>query len=314
MCNQQNRIWCLIVVMSGGCLTGCATTAFDKLAMNDDLPVVRGNLDCDDSCDSTSAVDLERGKRRPIVDGVGWVVGIPKKIILWDSRAENHRISFYTQHELVSYMERNHLHDTKVRVNQYDPIGEWKRLASNKKVGPGWRLTLGTLHTLGYTILPGRIFGNDSYNPYTDTVNIYSDIPALALEQAAFAKDVRQRSYPGTYAAVQELPVVGLWHEHRNKQDVYNYYGFYGEASDQREARHILEPQFGSEIGQQIDGVLGPAGGPPLFQLTGAAVGHVVGRVKGAKVPVEQYEERREQHSEELPLVAPASAVLTNSR
>ena len=92
-----------------------------------------------------------------------------------------------------------------MRVNQYDPGGEWKRLANNDTVAPGWRYTVGALHTLGYILFPGRVFGEDSYNPYTNTVNLYSDIPSLALEQAAYAKDIRHRSYPGTYAVAQEL-------------------------------------------------------------------------------------------------------------
>ncbi len=225
-----------------------------------------------------SEFDIEHGERRPIVDSIGWVVGIPSKIVLLDSRADNHDVGVHTEQQLVDYMSVNGLHDTKVRVNQYDPIGEWKRLRMNQDVGAGWRYTLGTLHTLGYTLSPGRIFGGDSYNPYTNSIHVYSDIPALALEQAAYAKDVASRTHPGTYAAVQELPLVGLWHESLSKRDVLNYYAFHGTPNQNREARRVLHPQFGAEVGDELDEMLIVGDGIPVFRLTGAAIGHVAAR------------------------------------
>ena len=40
-----------------------------------------------------------------------------------------------------------------------------------------------------YTIFPGRVFGGDRYNPFTNTINLYSDHPSIALHEAAHAKD-----------------------------------------------------------------------------------------------------------------------------
>jgi len=137
------------------------------------------------------------------------------------------------------------------------------------------------LHDLCYTVAPGRIFRRDSFNPFTNTVSLYSDIPSLALEQAAYAKDVRQRTYPGTYAAVQDLPFVGLWHESLSKEDVFTYLDVYGTPQERREADYVLCPQMGAEIGGEIGGVLPEACFLP--SLAGAAVGHVVGRTRGER-------------------------------
>ena len=51
-------------------------------------------------------------------------------------------------------MEFNNLTEVKVRLNQYAPIAEFKRLVKNKSVGAGWRYTIGIIVNLFYTILP----------------------------------------------------------------------------------------------------------------------------------------------------------------
>ncbi|QDS98010.1 hypothetical protein [Adhaeretor mobilis] len=235
-------------------------------------------LPCTTACES----QFEQGRPSKLIDGVGWVFGAPRKLLLWDRRVENHDVSPATQVEVAEFLAVNELEETKVRINQYDPGGEWRRLVENKRVGAGWRYTLGTLHTLGYTLLPGRLIGNDSYNPYTDTINIYSDVPALALEQAAYAKDVHGRGRPGTYAAVQSLPVVGLIHERKNKQEVHHFLAEQGTPERRAEAHRILDPQMGSEVGGDL-GAFVP-GSTFLMEATGAAAGHIVGRRRASTV------------------------------
>src|SRR3954449_2223365 len=77
---------------------------------------------------------FEHGQPRKVVDAVGWVFGIPKKIILWDRRAVNHHVSAETERNLAQYLDANGLATTKVRINEYDPVGEWRRLGANKQV------------------------------------------------------------------------------------------------------------------------------------------------------------------------------------
>lgn len=234
---------------------------------------------------------FEHGKPNKVVDGAGWVFGIPAKIGLWDRRAENHKVSQETETELAEYMAIHGMESTKVRVNQYDPGGEWRRLAANKQVGAGWRYTVGALSTLGYTVLPGRVFsglvGGDRYNPYTDSIYVYSDIPAVAIEQAAHARNVQARDLPGTYATVFSLPVLRLVPEKVAKDEVYAYVGSFESTEEQVATRRAMYAQFGSEIGGTV-GWLVP-GSNMLFGLAGAGVGHVVDRVSGP--PTARYDD-----------------------
>jgi hypothetical protein len=227
---------------------------------------------------------VERGRPHKLVDGVGWVFGIPEKIALWDRRASSHAVSPETEQKLSEYLAANGMESTKVRINQYDPGGEWRRLVDNKSVGAGWRYTVGALRTLGYTILPGRVFsgfvGGDSYNPYTDSIYVYSDIPAVAVEQGAQAKNVRWREHPGTYASVYSLPVLTLFPAKAAKSEVYEYTALNGTYEEQLAARDALYPKYGSEIGGQTAYLV--PGSSLIFSLAGAGVGHVVDAVTPA--------------------------------
>ncbi|MCA9086385.1 MAG: hypothetical protein KDA81_20145, partial [Planctomycetaceae bacterium] len=99
---------------------------------------------------------FERGNPNVVLDSVGWVIGIPSKILLLDHRVDNHRVDRATEAEVAAYLEQNQLRTVKVRVNQYHPGDDWKRLVANKSVGAGWRYTLGALSVVGETLLPGR--------------------------------------------------------------------------------------------------------------------------------------------------------------
>jgi hypothetical protein len=225
---------------------------------------------------------FEHGQPRKVVDAVGWVFGIPKKFILWDRRAVNHHVSAETELSLAQYLNANGLVSTKIRINEYDPVGEWRRLGTNKEVGAGWRYTVGAFDTLFYTLVPGRLFGSDRYNPYTDSVYIYSDIPCLAQEQASYAKLVHARSHPGSYAALSSLPVVQLWPEKKSKDDVLDYTLTYGTSAQQQEATRVLYAEYGAEVGGQASLFLGS--NLPLT-LAGAGIGHVAAYCKPNAAP-----------------------------
>jgi hypothetical protein len=214
---------------------------------------------------------FECGQPNNVIDGMGWVFGIPRKIVLWDRRAVNHNVSPQTQGSLAEYLNANGMTSTKVRINEYDPGGEWRRLGANKSVGAGWRYTLGAFGTLAYTLFPGRLFGADGYNPYTDSVYIYSDIPCVAQEQAAYAKLIHQRECPGTYVAVTSLPFVRLWPEKQAKDDVLNFAAAEGTPDEKRAAIHAMYPEYGAEIADEFTRFV-----PGGFLLTaaGAGLGH----------------------------------------
>ncbi|HEX3870486.1 MAG TPA: hypothetical protein VHV77_08625, partial [Pirellulales bacterium] len=214
------------------------------------------------------------------LDRIGWVVGLPKRILPLNSKVDNHHISEKTTAKLVAYLEENDLGDVNVYVNHYDPRGQWQRLRQNESVGAGWRYSLGTFSWLKYTVLPGRIFGGDDYNPYTNAIYVNSDVPAMALKEGAAAKDVHTRVYPGSYVAVTGLPIFSQRRSIQNANDVFGYAQEHHDWELERQAYHVLYPQIGSEVASVGTPLVAPVGwwAAPAVGVTGAAVGHVTGR------------------------------------
>jgi hypothetical protein len=233
--------------------------------------------------DPETGILVERGRPSAVIDGIGCVVGVPTKLALLDCRADNHDVSPQTEAALLRYLDRNQLNTSMVRVNQYDPCGEWQRLVSNKEYCAGWRYTGGMYNFLKYTLLPGRIFGGDWYNPFTDTTHVYSDITPLVISRAAYAKDVRSRSHPGAYATTQVLPLVKMVSETLARQEALAYSDRHSGDVDPEEARRILAPDYGSSWGGQIGAFL--PFGTQLGRLAGAAVGHAANFARTRELP-----------------------------
>ena len=222
---------------------------------------------------------IERGKPHRVLDGIGWVWGIPGKVLLFDRRVENHNIDQQTEAAIAAYLAQNELHSVKVRLNQYHPRDDWKRLAANKSVGAGWRYTLGTFSVLTETLFPGRVFGGDHYNPFTNTVHLYSNVPALAWHEAGHAKDFARRKWKGTYAAAYLLPSAALYHEAIATSDAISYAAMTGSAAAEKEAYQILYPAYGTYVGNAISGYI------PLGYVAGVIGGHIAGRWKAGSLP-----------------------------
>jgi len=268
---RSRHAWTRPLAILAGCLflTGCQSLGIHVMARKTHV-----------KRDPASGIQVERGRPSKIVDGLGTAFGIPTKLALWDRRADNHNISPQTETALLEYMSRNELNETLVRINQYDPWGEWKRLASNERISPGWRYTVGVYNGLKYTLLPGRVFGGDWYNPFTDTTHVYSDIAPLAISRTAYAKDIHSQRYPGTYAVTQEVPFINMIHETRATSEALVYIEQYGSDQERAESRRILAPDYGSSWGGQLASFL--PFGTPLGRLAGAAVGHATNKFRNA--------------------------------
>jgi hypothetical protein len=247
-------------------LPGCATTPYFFGSMEDYY--------LSPELESRTQPQIERGKPNAVIDSVGWVWGIPGKIMLFDRRVENHRIDQQTESEIAAYLHDNELSSVKVRLNQYHPTDDWKRLVANKSTGAGWRYTIGALSVLGEAIFPGRVFGSDHFNPYTNTIHVYSNIPAIAIHEAGHSKDFARRKWKGTYAAVYALPFVPLYHEAMATNDALGYVMETRDLQAQREAFEILYPAYGTYAGSAI------SGGVPPGYLAGLIGGHLAGRWK----------------------------------
>ena len=226
---------------------------------------------------------IERGRPHGFLDAADWYWpgSLLTKLVLFNWKMDRHHISEETERAIATYLDKNDLPNVKVRLNQYRPGAEWKRLFKNKAIGPFWRYTLGVFATAAYTILPGRFFGGDNYNPYTNTINIYSDIPAVALHEGGHAKDSSGRKWRGTYAAIYAIPGVALWHEAVASNDAISYMRADMNIHMEKQGYKMLYPAYGTYVG----GTFGDFIPPPwnyVALLGGVIPGHIIGRTKAA--------------------------------
>lgn len=256
----------LLIAMLFGSSCGCAVS-----------PYRMGNTDVYYSSHGLAALtdqQIERGSPHRGLDTFGWIWGIPGKIILLNRRVENHRIDEQTEAAVAAYLADNQLTTVKVRLNQYNPRDDWRRLRANDSVGAGWRYTLGALSVLSEALFPGRLFGGDHYNPFTNTVHVYSGIPAIALHEAGHAKDFAREEWKGTYAAFYLLPGAPLFHEARATGDVLGYIELTDDVSAQQEAYEVLYPAYGTYVGSTLSSFV------PYGYISGVVAGHIAGQWK----------------------------------
>lgn len=251
--------------------SGCATVPYRYSGELENRPIWRDEP------------QIEVGRPNAFLDTVGNIVSIPSKIILLSTKVDNHRISPETIAAMEEYLARNDLRNVKVRVNQYAPGGEWIRLFRNRSMNIGWRATFGVLANVFYTVLPGRVFGGDNYNPFTNTVSLYSDHPAIALHEAGHAKDFAERTYKGVYAATRMLPLVPLYQEAKATGDAIGYLRDRRETEAEKGAYKILYPAYGTYIGGEFLQLV-PVGRDVFYiiQFGSSIPGHIAGRIKAA--------------------------------
>ena len=249
-------IFCLITVGFAGCST---FNAYERSVQ----PL---------SSVASSAVQIQRGQPRPVIDAAGRLLGLPNRIAVGDARVDNHNVSPATEMEITNYLEQTGLNSVLVRSNQYAPVDELKRMISNKKIRPIWKSTFGTYNLLKYTLLPGRLTGGDWYNPYSESLHVYSDSPAVVISRATYAQDIRSRVNPGAYAAIKDVPLAGLGHETTATKLALDWYQ--SRSPEQYEsAREVLYPNLGASYGGQLASFI------PYGEVLGRIIGGGVGQL-----------------------------------
>ena len=235
---------------------------------------------------------IERGRPIAFIDGLGhYVFSLPSKLLLLEWKVDNHRISKETEAAVRQYLKINNMPNVKVRLNQYAPGGEWSRLVRNKGVPAFWRYTVGAISVVYYTILPGRVFGGDHYNPYTNTMNIYSDLEPIILHEAAHAKDFarRPRGFRGFYSMLRLFPLVMLYQEALASGDAIGYLRYKQNLEDEKESYVVLYPAFGSYMGGTVLNYVRPDVWVQYATLYGTAwIMKGVGAIKAATRPTAQ--------------------------
>ena len=231
---------------------------------------------------------LERGHRVPPVDFIGNVLSLPMKLLLWSWKFNLHSISPDTEEKLVEYLDARDLpmlEDTKFRLNEYRPDQDLSRLVKNRYVKWPYRLLLGLPMTLVIDVLlPGRLFPwGDYYNPYTNTVHLFSDHPAVALHEAGHAHDTATRRWKGTYAMVRIIPFVDLYQEYQASKEAIGYLKETADHEGEIKAYKILYPAYGSYVGAYIFA--------PIGTLVGVLIGHLAGRSE-ARIKASAYQQQ----------------------
>lgn len=258
-----STIWALPVFVFAGLLSGCATA-----------PYQFGHF----HAGSQGQAEFEHGKPHEVLDGIAWTTGLFARVLTLNQGVSNHEISEETEAKIAAYLDENDLNDVLVSVNQYDPKGQWRRLRETHEIGGFWRYTFGTITLVQYTILPGRVFGGDYYNPFTNTLYVNSDVPAVVLHEAAFAKDVHSRNLPGTYASINELPLIGVWRHVIGVNDVLGYAQLKDDWEVERETYCVVYPQMGI-YSTALTGSFLPFWDGMLITVASAAAGHATGQV-----------------------------------
>ncbi len=280
----RSRNWCVLILVYCIGLQGCATSPYRYGHARSAKPIES----------SAEDVEFEYGRPRPGMDRMRRVVEFPERLLRGKSHHVSHDLSPEHREQLASYLSQNDLTDVRVLVNQYDPRGEWRRLKSNQRISPVWRYTAGTLSVASYTLLPGRVFGYQHYNPYTNTLSVNSDRIASAVHEAACAKDVHGRSLPGTYATVTSIPGVNLWKTSRAVNDVLSY----AQAEDDWELECGTYREYFSQV---ATGIVMPAQFfvTPLVNVVVSLGGGAVGQVVGHIVEKRRLAERKAQVKEQ---------------
>jgi hypothetical protein len=220
------------------------------------------------------------GKPNKFLDASDWFwpESLLGKLLLWNKNIDSHQISPQTVASLTEYLAGNELGNVQVLVNDYRPGNQWRRLFKNRSVGAGWRYTFGVVSVVSYTILPGRFFGGDAYNPFTNSIYLYSDEPVIALHEAGHSKDFGSRKYKGLHAAIYQLPLASLYYEARASSDALSYVHCKDLALE-ADAYKLLYPAWSTYIG----GNVGNFYESPWLPLT-VIPGHVVGRIRAANL------------------------------
>ncbi|MFM8289706.1 MAG: hypothetical protein ACKOGA_23705 [Planctomycetaceae bacterium] len=223
------------------------------------------------------ALVVVRGEPHRQLDAARAVVRSPLKLIPERWRPAE-RTTTEAETELYEYLEHNELTDLHVEIGHYDPAEQFRRLHANDRIGAGWRYTVGVASLLPYTLFPSRVFGTTQYNPFTNTLSLNSPSVPKTLYEAAWAKQVRSQSVPGTYVVGSVLPGVGLLCKAQTGDEVLGYLRSQENWELEKQAYPHVYGELGAE-GLGLVGYLTPLLPGPTASFAGRAVGGLAGKL-----------------------------------
>lgn len=268
-------LWFASIVL----LSGCAQTPY-RYGRFTTPPLGENTLD-------QGPISVARGTPHKRLDRIRNLVEWPSRFFMKTPKRDSYAPLPNTEESVLRYLDENDLRDVYVDFNYYDPAERWRRLRDNQRIAPGWKYTAGTLVWLGYTILPGRAWGYDSYDPFSNSVQVNSDQQPFALAEAAYAKDVHARNMPGAYSALTSVVGFSAWRRAIGVNDVVGYAREQRNWELEKDSIQQLYPLLGAEIA-----TLGAWSGDPLIDIAigagGGAVGYGVGQREIARREAER--------------------------
>jgi len=226
------------------------------------------------------SIDIERGVPIEVIDALGNLFSIQSKILLFNLHIDSHKISSKNEKLINEFIERHNLYDVKVRLNQFSPQGEIKRIfQKNNHMSIFFRVLFGPLGLIGYIFNIGRLFGGDHYNPITNTVNIYSNHPAIIIHELGHALDTRKRIFPGVYMLLRHIPLVSLYQEYAASKYAIDFFRENEYYHEELEAYKVLFPAYSTYVfGATFEYIPSPF---IVWLFTPfIIIGHIIGRVK----------------------------------
>lgn len=237
---------------------------------------------------------FESGKPYEGLDDIGdYIFSLPSKLILWNRDISSHKITEENKLILKQYILENNLRAVKVRFNQYSPGGELQRIVQNEKIHPAAKYTVGLFSWLIYSILPERLFagliGGDHYNPFSDTIHIYSNNVVVMIHEGGHAKDFSQREAATLYSAIYSIPIIGtLYHEAVASDDTLSYFSEKGKDKEIEDSYKLLIPAYSTYLGGSFGYIL-----QSPYSIVAVIPGHTYGRYKAKK-----FRNRQEDNNE----------------
>jgi hypothetical protein len=229
------------------------------------------------------------GGDHPNIDRLEKVVQYPRKVFRkwFPSKDPFEQLPIEERRQVAIAVASNYLDDNGLKglfidVREYNPRQQWQRLVDNNRVSPVWKYTLGATYQVGYSILPGRAFGYDRYDPFTNTLSINSARPCNSLFTAGYVKKIYDQRYPGTYVAANLLPIMPLIRDTSIANDVLTYSHVQQEWQLKHELYPLIYGRLGGDIVSQATSLIPSMAYMPFYMsplLTRA--GRVVGRVTG---------------------------------
>lgn len=219
---------------------------------------------------------LSRGRRLPFIDTLGRVFSAPNKLIFLNTRFESHDLDPQVERAMTEFIAEHELRGLRVRVNEYAPLEDLGRLFTSGRTNILLRLFFGLPTWLATTMSCGRLFGGDHYNPWTDTVNLYSSHTGIALHELGHVLDFRRRTFPGLYALTRYIPGVALYQEYLASKYAIDFMRAHGMHDDELRALRILYPAYSTYVfGALVE--LFPSAGIRSLLFPVIAIGHVLG-------------------------------------